>query len=732
MIRRISFLNIAIAVQFVLVSQSLAQEAPTLPELQSCPETGINLDLRDSEKTSWSQCEKWVWSCIVQGMEANLYEKRCVAARPDGDDDDFLVRRRYKLAAFFEPDQYKDRQAIRSTFLRTILWVDHYSNQIPPVGVRIVGAYFNRQLNLENVTTEKNLVIDASIFKRGIRMTNFRTTKNVSFDWSNVRGGMRLNRARIDGSLFIERGVFDHVDLRDSRIGASLEATGSVFNDFFQFDRAHIDGKAHFVYSRLTALAGRGARVGGDVELRWSDIRVAIDLSGAIVNGDVRLQMVTFGREYEDGQPLCDWDPRARTDNVLSSAFEEAERMSKKRADDLLLEVMYERPTRKGQKVSAICDKSERAKPFHVRRQVMLRDMRISGTLCIMDSAGRFPILSGSYSVTSDTTKSDIKRIGSIEQFSLDGTRSRSTVLRWNNRDSYEVWRAVNYSTGYMLLGLRPHPQRHFFDNWNIDRVGFLRPPASQSRDAAVGNLPPDPDSGRGLCDVTLEGNTLASPSNRDTQESIASLFADPFNHSGSYQPLGKIIASLENSNVDATYLKIEESKYESRKDCATSKFSKKEELPWEDNTAPPIVRPIGVLEAWKNGLSNFDADALPELSKLGLDTVCTVWQPISYYTTSFGHEPLSLLYYFVGLVIVFGVALRLFDRPDERNMLGGKRLGVLYALDMFIPVSHLRQDVAHLRQRPNKRWLQWWLYCHRTVGAILSLAIFLLVFKAF
>ena len=74
-------------------------------------------------------------------------------------------------------------------------------------------------------------------------------------------------RIRIEGSLFLQEGIYDTIDLRDARIGSSIDAARSVFTDDFRIDRARIDGKVN-----LVSLPHRAERVG---HLYWRIAGVA-------------------------------------------------------------------------------------------------------------------------------------------------------------------------------------------------------------------------------------------------------------------------------------------------------------------------------------------------------------------------------------------------------------------------------------------------------------------------
>ena len=280
----------------------------------ACPAPEVKLELRAEDEAAWSACEKWVWSCILQGKEANLYEKACLVPRSV---ENGKAREKTQYEPFVNPDAHPTN-LLGDEFLRTILWQEDYAKKMPPPGVRIYGAYFKDAVNLENVATSANLVIDGSVFKRGVRLTNFRSPKNVSFDGSNIRGPILMLRTRIDGSLFLQKGVYDTVDLRDARIGSSIDAARSVFTDDFRMDRARIEGKVNLVKSRLTVVNAWDTVIGGSLELRLADIRLRVDMTGATVNGDVRMQRIAFGRKKAGQVPSCDWDTTTPGDHLLS------------------------------------------------------------------------------------------------------------------------------------------------------------------------------------------------------------------------------------------------------------------------------------------------------------------------------------------------------------------------------------------------------------------------------
>jgi hypothetical protein len=539
----------------------------------ACPVPEVKLELRAEDEAAWSTCEKWVWSCILQGKEANLYEKACLVPRSV---ENSKAREKTQYEPFVNPDAHPTN-LLGDEFLRTILWQEDYAKKMPPPGVRIYGAYFKEPVNLENVATSANLVIDGSVFKRGVRLTNFRSPKNVSFDGSNIRGPILMLRTRIDGSLFLQKGVYDTVDLRDARIGSSIDAARSVFTDDFRMDRARIEGKVNLVKSRFTVVNAWDTVIGGSLELRLADIRLRVDMTGATVNGDVRMQRIAFGRKRAGQVPSCDWDTTAAGDHLLSELNTQFA-ADKEALQRIATETVLMRPSLEGRPaIGNICVELLKEARLGANNEVLLRDMKIKGNLCLIDLTGE---------IASDGGREHLDII------SLDGTQANSTVLRWKDSASETLWHAVNFKTPYMLINLESQPRQHFIDNMDVGFVAFVKrdpkePPADVS----------DENVDKYLCDVTPTPENAMAAWSDAVHRRLVQFFTGPANKSRSAQPFSRIVERLEESGATSTYLKIKLSEYKLAKICATSAVSK--ELSTFDDQSW-LTFPQRLTQAWQ------------------------------------------------------------------------------------------------------------------------------------
>jgi hypothetical protein len=673
-----------------------------------CPAPEGKLELRPEDATTWSPCEKWVWSCILQGKEANLYEKKCFVPRSKENTE---ARAKSQYEPFVNPDAH-DANLLGDEFLRTILWQEDYAKKIPPPGVRIYGAYFRDPVNLENVATSANLVIDGSMFKKGVRLTNFRSPKNISFDGSNIRGPILMLRTRIDGSLFLQKGVYDTVDLRDARIGSSIDAARSVFTDDFRMDRARIEGKVNLVKSRLTVMNAWDAAIGGSLELRLADIRLRVDMTGATVNGDVRMQRIAFGRKRAGQVPSCDWDPTAGGDHLLSDL--NAKYASEKEAwQRTITEIVLSRPSPEGRPdIGNICVELLKEARFGANNEVLLRDMKIKGNLCLIDLTGE---------IASDGGREHLDII------SLDGTQANSTVLRWKDSPSETLWHAVNFKTPYMLVNLESQPRQHFIDNMDVGFVAFVKkdpkePPAEKS----------DENVDKYLCDVTPAPENAMAAWSDGVHRRLVQFFAGPANKSRSAQPFSRIVERLEESGATSTYLKIKLSEYKLAKVCTTSAVSKElstfDDLSW-------LTFPQRLTQAWRKVRESTEIagdayDVVGETNRLFWDGVCSSGMMVYRYAVSYGHEPYNLFYYAILFVGVFWLLLKL-DKPVAQSDAEAKKLGLTYAVDTFVPLAQLRLDRRNASALPNRRLLRIYLQFHRFTGVVFAVLVFLFIYRA-
>ena len=672
-----------------------AQDALTVfPEPAVCPAPANDGDLRAEERAGWSDCEKWVWSCVIKGEEANLFSKECTTPRLSAH---VLGRQKWQLVPFVDPAKYQKANALTSKFLETILTIPLYRDAITAKGVRIFGGYFGDPVNLENMAIQTNLVLDGAMMQRGLRLTNFRTEKNLSLDGSNIRGSLSLLRARIDGSIYMEYGAYDTVDLRDARIGASFEGTGSVYNGELRFDRTHIAGKLVLIKARLTMLRGALSQIGGSLDMRVADVRVGIDLSGAVIAGDLRMPEMTFGRRPKPGSAFCDWNPDAETDNLLNRLSKRLP--NRELADAAIGEVAGGRPFIGGKATPNVCESAETAGALDGLNTALLRNMKVDGTLCLVDVSGE---IAGN--------SPDGKPLN-ITTVLLDGTTAKSTILRWKQSPSMTVWHAVDFKTGHMIVNLDEKPRQSYFDQMDAGILTFMTRSAADQIVSKFSGPDSDEELFKSKCDVTPTAANTQEMHSRATQDHIIEFFAR--NTSRSVQPFANFVSRLEATGLDTTHLKIGLSELKNRNACSTSQLT----AAWKS-------------DGWKQVRAQATGLPAKEVYKFMLDSICSGGYSALKYTVSYWHQPLNLIFWFFGIGLFF-FALLFFDKPDPDKPDAIDHPGLLYAFDNLIPLKAYRSDHAGAARLPKRKSLRFYLKVHRFFGAMLAVLAFFFIYKA-
>lgn len=711
------------AIAFFTGMLAIAGFKPAIAQLagrvnpQSCPAVAADDDLQ----RTWSDCERFVWSCLKDGKEANLYARECVLPRTARNGE---LRREMRYAPFIEPSRFASANLLSPRFLHALLSRRDYADRIPPAGIRIFGAYFAEPLNLENIATDKNLVLDGSVFAADVRMTNFHARFNVSFDGSNVRGRMLLLRSRIDGSLFMQNGVYDHVDLRDARIGASIDAADSIFNGLFRLDRAQVAGKIEFERSKLTDWSAVDATVGGVLRFYLADVRSRLDLTGIRINGDLRMQRMQFGRWRSAGGLTCDWNMArdARSFFSLTSPEFLADPDAARR---MLREVAHERPS--GASLpdvspSYVCTRGLRPE-LH---EVLLREMKVGGTVCIIDATGEIETVTGE-PLPKTATGDEFAGRPSVDTISLDGSEARATVIRWTASNSRTLWRAVNYTTGYMLIDLDSQPDRHFIDNLEVKSIAFV----SSKLNASYAQGRPD-DSDKTLCDITPDPKTAIPSDSRLAHDRLIAFFADDArNQSRSAQPLSKVVERLASSGAASTHLKMALSEYKFRRLCATSEFFKS----WELQPQMSLLgTPAAAWRVWRElmsrpHLTSF-GERVDETRKIGLDLACAAGIGSYKYAVSYGHEPHNIIFVIILFVLFSWVLLGLDHRSDQDIEGRPPKLGLMYSIDMFNPFPQVQLNRMHSQWRPLRPSLRAYMRFHRLIGFVLCIILAISIYS--
>ena len=186
-------------------------------------------------------------------------------------------------------DREKPDRALTSAFLETILLHEPFRSAQTRRGVRIIGARFEQEVNLNGAMLERELWLDQSRFESGVQFSQLKTPSLLSFDGSVVAGELNMSSAKISGELYMRDGAdFADVFLRGARIGGQLSMNGSKFTGKLDMDSAEIGGDLIMRGgAEFNEVVLRGARIGDQLTMIGSKFTGKLNMDSAEIGGDL-------------------------------------------------------------------------------------------------------------------------------------------------------------------------------------------------------------------------------------------------------------------------------------------------------------------------------------------------------------------------------------------------------------------------------------------------------------
>ena len=240
---------------------------------------------------SWSEAERWAWAEIRAGRISDFHA------------------RHGKLDPK-EPGGWDETRKLSQAFLETILVREPFKGAVPRQGVRIVGAWFEEPIELENAQIVPQLWLDQCRFERTVDFGSATFSSHLSFEGSrlpeanlshakvcgqvNMSGStfaseLNMNGLQVDGNLFRFNGArFAEVDLGSARVKGQLSMIGSTFTGKLNMDSLQVDGNL-FMHdgARFAEVVLRGARVGGQLSMGGSTFTGRLNMNGLQVDGSL-------------------------------------------------------------------------------------------------------------------------------------------------------------------------------------------------------------------------------------------------------------------------------------------------------------------------------------------------------------------------------------------------------------------------------------------------------------
>jgi hypothetical protein len=222
---------------------------------------------------SWTPQEKFVWTQTCKGEVA-----------------DFNAEPGYGGAIDALTHELPPNRVLTPAFIEKILTDDKYSNAIKRYGIRVTGARFIENLDLQNIELGSELWFEQCAFEKGADLTWLRSTQPIAFNNSNVTGSLVFYAAQLGSYLQVIGSTIAAVNLSGAHVGRTLSLTGSKVAGELQMDNLQVGTD---LLMQKTVVSGeinlRYSQIGGELDWRGASFARDVDLTRAHVDGAFRL-----------------------------------------------------------------------------------------------------------------------------------------------------------------------------------------------------------------------------------------------------------------------------------------------------------------------------------------------------------------------------------------------------------------------------------------------------------
>ena len=227
----------------------------------------------------WTEPEKWAWTQICEGKEANFNERLKEKLDPRNPAHD---------------GEWSDERKLSSIFLETILLHEPFRSAIPRRGVRIIGAYFSNAIDLTDASIERPLLLHKSRFRSQVDMNRLRTLASISLEGSKFDCDLNMDSASVGGGLFMRRAEFGEVVLRGVEIGDQLDMEWATFKGKLNMDAASIGVNLFMRKAAFREVNLRGAKIGDQLEMEGAIFKGKLNMDSASIGVNLFMRKAAF------------------------------------------------------------------------------------------------------------------------------------------------------------------------------------------------------------------------------------------------------------------------------------------------------------------------------------------------------------------------------------------------------------------------------------------------------
>lgn len=235
---------------------------------------------KTAHRNSWTEQERWVWTQICEGREADLNQRADGALHSN------------------MSEKWTRGHVLRSEFLETVLLHEPYRAALPHRGIRIKGAWFIEPLDLSEATLTKPLALNGCRFDGEVVLSHLETPYWISLGGSTFNRTLSMHRLQVGGSLRLNKeATFHEVQLSGAIIGDVLDMRRSTFADILDMNSLRVgtnllmnDG------ARFQAVTLSGAKIEGEVAMKGSSFSSTLFMTGAQIHGSFFMTEASFSK----------------------------------------------------------------------------------------------------------------------------------------------------------------------------------------------------------------------------------------------------------------------------------------------------------------------------------------------------------------------------------------------------------------------------------------------------
>ena len=247
-----------------------------------------------NEKYTWTLQEKWVWQSILSGQVANLQtrfpsdqgfcSKVCDNTGGPFEKDTALVAGKRANCA---NHCLSPLRSLRPEFIQQILTENAFKQKTPVQGVRIIGAVFEKPINLDGAELDHEFWCKNCFFEGGIYSPDM-TARSINLSGSTVTN-LDMERSHLSGYFFMrDQSVVENANLSGMQIDGQLDFENAISHNI-NLSTSRLEGGVVFSNSHIDNLSLYSSNTSGGIAMNGLAISTGLNLRYLISRGPIFL-----------------------------------------------------------------------------------------------------------------------------------------------------------------------------------------------------------------------------------------------------------------------------------------------------------------------------------------------------------------------------------------------------------------------------------------------------------